>query len=187
MDQFDRLRLLLDHANDLKQLPRTGWLLAGVAAPESVADHSFAVAVLALFLAELVNEDWAAEGLDGPLDAGEVARLALIHDLAESILTDLPLRSADLLGVAVKHEAEERAMVRLLADLPGGSGYAERWRAYGAASTPEARLVKDADKLEMAHQARRYARRGHADLDEFWRNRRWYYDVSRRFFTVLAT
>jgi putative hydrolase of HD superfamily len=186
MNHLDRLRSLLDRANDLKQLPRTGWLLAGVAAPESVADHSFAVAVLALFLAELVNEDWAAEGLDGPLDAGEVARLALIHDLAESVLTDLPLRSAELLGATAKHEAEERAMIGLLADLPGASDYVDRWRAYDAASTPEARLVKDADKLEMVHQARRYERRGHVNLGEFQRDRRWNYEVSRRLFAALT-
>lgn len=183
---MDRLLSLLDHANDLKQLPRTGWLLAGVATPESVADHSFAVAVLALFLAELVNEDWAAEGLEEPLDVGEVARLALLHDLAESVLTDLPLRSAELLGVAVKHEAEERAIERLLADLPRGADYAARWRTYDAASTPEARLVKDADKLEMAHQARRYERRGHANLGEFQQDRRWYYEVSQKVFAALT-
>ena len=185
MDPFQRLHSLLNHANDLKQLPRTGWLLAGVAAPESVADHVFGVAVLALFLAELINEDPSAEGLDHPLDVGEVARLALIHDLGESVLTDLPLRSAELLGAKVKHEAEERAMERLLAGLPRGSDYVARWRTYDAASTPEARLVKDADKLEMVHQARRYARRGHANLDEFMRDRRWYYDVSRRLFLAL--
>ena len=39
---------LLDRANDLKRLPRMGWLLAGVAPVESVAEHSFGVAFLSL-------------------------------------------------------------------------------------------------------------------------------------------
>jgi len=77
-------------------------------------------------------------------------------------------------------------MDRLLTGLPGGAGYAARWRAYEAASTPEARLVKDADKLEMVHQARRYARRGHGNLDEFCREPRWYYDVSRQLYLALV-
>jgi putative hydrolase of HD superfamily len=34
-------------AGQLKNLPRSGWLRAGIKNPESVADHSFRVAVLA--------------------------------------------------------------------------------------------------------------------------------------------
>ena len=182
MDQF---LSLLNHANDLKHLPRTGWLLAGVADPESVAEHSFSTAVLALFLAESINREWDHEGLSAPLDVGRVLRLALLHDLAESILTDLPRRSATLLGDDVKHEAESRAMTELLSGLPGGSGYIELWREYDAASTPEARVVKDADKLEMVHQALRYTRRGHANLDEFWQGHQWRYLMSQRLFDRL--
>ncbi len=182
---MDQLLTLLEHTNDLKHLPRMGWLFAGVADPESVAEHSFSAAVLALFLAESINETWSDEDLDGPLDVNRVVRLALIHDLAESMLTDLPKRSADLLGADVKHDAEARAMTALLTGLPGGDGDIELWREYDTASTVEARVVKDADKLEMVHQALRYSRRGHANLDEFWQGHRWYYRVSQRLFDQL--
>jgi len=183
---MDQLLSLLNHANDLKRLPRTGWLLAGVADPESVAEHSFSTAVLALFLAESINRTLDQEGLVAPLDVGRVLRLALLHDLAESILTDLPRRSAILLGDDVKHGAEARAMTEILSGLPGGGGYVELWGEYDAASTPEARVVKDADKLEMVHQALRYARRGHVNLDEFWQGHQWHYLVSQRFFDHLS-
>lgn len=176
---MDRLTFLLDHVNALKQLPRTGWLLAGVADPESVADHSFLTSILALFLAESINGVWAEEGLDAPLDAARVACLALIHDLAECILTDLPKQSTELLGEEVKHRAEASAMAQLLTALPAGSEYLELWREYDAASTPEARLVKDADKLEMVHQALQYSRRGHTNLDEFLQGHRFHYHLSQ--------
>ena len=44
-------------------------------------------------------------------------------------------------------------MAGLLAELPGGHDYTILWNEYDARSTPEARLVADADKLEMVHQA----------------------------------
>ncbi len=183
---IDPLLTFLDHVNDLKQLPRTGWLLAGVAAPESVADHTCAVALLALTLAEEINSDWQAEGLSCALDVGQVARVALFHDLAESILTDLPKRSSELIGKEAKHDAELRAMTHIVQELGGGAPALAAWQSYDAASTPEARLVCDADKLEMAHQALRYARRGHTNLAEFMAGHCWHYRLCERLHNILC-
>ena len=176
----------LDHVNDLKQLPRMGWLLAGVASPESVADHTCAVALLALALSDRINEDWSAEGLAHPLDIERVLRLALLHDLAESILTDLPKRSSDLVGKPVKHAAEATAMQRILAGLSQYDEWLALWSEYDAASTPEARLVRDADKLEMIHQATRYMRRGQTNLGEFLRDHAWSYRLCEQLQAVLS-
>ena len=38
-----------------------GWLLAGVTPAESVAEHSYGVALLPLLLAEEINQDWSSE------------------------------------------------------------------------------------------------------------------------------
>ena len=59
MDQLQPLLNLLAHTNHLKHLPRTGWLFAGVAAPESIAEHTCVTALLVLFLGEQLNADWA--------------------------------------------------------------------------------------------------------------------------------
>ena len=179
------LHALLDQVNHLKQLPRMGWLLANVSNPESVADHTAAAAILALFLAETVNGALAENGLDAPLDVSKVVRLALLHDLAESELTDLPKRASQLVGADVKHRAETKAMGQILAGLPDGDGYLALWSEYDAGETPEARLVKDADKLEMVHQAQAYARRGHQNLDEFSHGHTWNYLTSRTLFIDL--
>ncbi len=177
----------LDHANMLKRLPRTGWLLAGVQPCESVADHTCATALLALGMAATINAAPAAHGLAQPLDTGRVVSLALLHDLAEAVLTDLPKRSSNLLGADVKHAAEAQTMATLTADLANGADFAQLWREYDAASTPEARLVRDADKLEMVHQALHYAQRGQRNLDEFWLGHRWHYELSANLFACLQS
>lgn len=176
---------LLDHGSILKRLPRTGWLLNGVLPCESVADHTAGVALLTLALAGAINADWRSADLEAPLDVGRAVTLAVLHDLAESVVTDLPKRSAELIGAEAKHRAEAEAMTGLLAKLPGGHDYTILWNEYDARSTPEARLVADADKLEMVHQALQYERAGHRTLDEFWQDYRWNYGLCEHLYEVL--
>lgn len=47
----------------LKRLPRSGWLIAGVAAPESIAEHSFRTAILGWLLAHMEGADPARTAL----------------------------------------------------------------------------------------------------------------------------
>ena len=179
------LLLYVEHVNALKRLPRTGWLLNGVLPCESVADHSLGVALLALALAETVNAEWEAEGLQRSLDVGRVITIAVVHDLAESLLTDLPKRSTQLLGKAAKHAAEAEAMRAILLPLHNGEVYVRLWEEYNSAASPEAKLVRDADKLEMMHQALVYERAGNRSLQEFWEAGDWHYAVSRRMYADL--
>jgi putative hydrolases of HD superfamily len=175
----------LEYVNVLKRLPRTGWLLNGVTPCESVADHSCSVALLAIALAEAVNVDWAAEGLVRPLDVGQIVTIAVVHDLAEGLLTDLPKRSTELLGKAAKHTAEATAMAIILGAVANGDKYARLWEDYNSAASPEARLVRDADKLEMVHQALVYERAGHRSLQEFWEVSEWQFAASARLYADL--
>ena len=62
----------------LKDVTRAGWLLLGIPQPESVAEHSFRVAVIALLLA-------AAEGAD----TGRAVALGLLHDAHETRIGDV--------------------------------------------------------------------------------------------------
>jgi len=176
---------VLAHAAVLKRLPRTGWLLNGVQPCESVADHTTGVALLTLALAGAINADWQAAGLDRPIDAGRAVTLAVLHDLAESIVTDLPKRSAQLIGAETKRRAEAEALESILNGLPAGNDYAILWAEYAASASPEARLVHDADALEMVHQALQYERAGHRTLDEFWRGHRWNFGLCEHICEVL--
>jgi putative hydrolase of HD superfamily len=178
---------LLDYSNDLKLLPRTGWLLAGIRPAESVADHTYATALLALALAQRINSAPDDHGLAQPLDAGRVVQLALVHDLAESILTDLPQRSSHVLGKKAKHQAEEDALQQILAEEPNMDWLLALWREYNQTDSPEAQLVRDADKLEMVHQSLRYQRASHAGLAEFRQGHRWNFELSAQIFSALST
>jgi putative hydrolase of HD superfamily len=161
VDPTARLLDMLLQANRLKTTPRTGWFQRGVPAPESVADHSHGVALISLALLDCVP---------GPLDRARVLAMAIAHDLAESVTGDLSLGASRLLPRGAKAVAETAALHELL----GGLGFADSWRAlwqeFEDQATPEARLVRDADRLDLLAQALTYERScGTRELDEFWR------------------
>jgi 5'-deoxynucleotidase YfbR-like HD superfamily hydrolase len=102
------------------------------------------------------------------------------------VVTDLPKRSTDLLGKEQKHRAEAEAIQTLLQQMPNGDDYIACWHVYAEASTPESRLVRDADKLEMLFQALRYAESGHQNLQDFWEGHRWTYPASEALWQTLC-
>ncbi len=142
----------------LKMLPRTGWLQRGIPAAESVAEHSFGIAALALVFT----------AADGSFDRERLLAMSIVHDLAEALLGDLPLSARRLIGESVKHDAERRAMAELCAALPGGDHLIRLWEEYAAGTTREARFVKALDRVETLVQALAYERAGNRSLDEFW-------------------
>lgn len=155
----ERALNFLREVNRLKVVPRTGWLLRGVRPGESVADHSYGMAVTALVLAEMVET---------PVDRERLLVMALIHDLAETITGDVPYPAGRFFPDQAKAAAEEQVLSELLAGLPVRDDYIALWREYKSGSSVEGRLVKDADRLERLVQAAAYERAGAADLDEFW-------------------
>ncbi|MGH2532544.1 MAG: HD domain-containing protein [Thermomicrobiales bacterium] len=164
------LARFLHRAGRLKVAARTGWLDRGIPpeSAESVADHTFRTALLA----------WLAA--DAGLDRDRVLKLALIHDLAEAVTGDLPPYNPDLLPdeanddarrtfldqrhirdearTAFKRDAEAAAMADLTADLPPdlAAEINALWHELEDGTSPEARFVKQADKLETYLQSREY-------------------------------
>lgn len=152
------LHLLQSRIQTLKLLPRTGWLQRGMREVESIADHSFGVASLALVVGDLHPH----------LDRGRVLAIAIVHDMAEALIGDLPASASRLIGKAAKSEAERRAMHELFADHPLCGQYVALWEEYSTAASAEARLVKALDRLELLAQTLAYERVGTRNLDEFW-------------------
>lgn len=153
----DDLLHFLSLATRLKSLKRAGWQRCEVADCESVADHTFGVALLALVVPDLAKLN---------VDRGRCAALAVVHDLAESVIGDITPH--DNVDPAEKRRREELAM-RELAAL-GGPHLLELWLEFEAGETPEAKLARDLDVLEMAWQARQYERAGklaRSRADEF--------------------
>jgi putative hydrolase of HD superfamily len=144
----------------LKLLPRTGWLQRGIPNAESVAEHTFGVAALALLIGDSI----------GGLDRGKLLAIAMLHDMAEALLSDLPASAKRFIGAAPKHAAERSALEEMLARMPNRAEYLALWEEYARGASREARLVKGLDRIEMLAQALAYERAGSRALDEFWQD-----------------
>jgi putative hydrolases of HD superfamily len=142
----------------LKLLPRIGWLQRGIANAESVAEHTFGVATLALLLGDTI----------GDLDRGKLLAIAMLHDLAEALLSDLPASAKRFIGAAHKHNAERSALEEMIERMPNRAEYLALWDEYARGCSREARLVKGIDRIEMLAQALAYERAGSRALCEFW-------------------
>lgn len=159
------LAALADAAGKLKRVRRKGWADRGVAQPESVADHSFRLVLLA----------WAVARERG-LDADRALKVALVHDLAEAEVGDETPFDTALDGQAfeasrfdepaprndarraAKHARERAAIAQLAARLP--ERVASQLRGfvdeYDGQTSAEARLVKELDRVETLLQAEEY-------------------------------
>jgi putative hydrolases of HD superfamily len=138
----------LFEAGHLKNLARAGWLLLGIPAPESVAEHSFRVAIVGAALA----------AMDGA-DPGRTALLALFHDFHETRIGDVPSVGrayvrTDKPEVITAHQtaAMPHEVAKMFQDLTA---------EYEATETAESKLAHDADKVETLLQAIEYQAQGH--------------------------
>jgi len=145
--------------NHLKQLYRQGWLRRGVPAErcESVAEHCFGVATLALLLADAHFPD---------LDRDKLLRMALLHEFGEIYAGDLT--PSDGVPVDEKQRREMDSVNRVLGALAGGRQYVEACREYAEGKSAESRFLREVDRLEMGLQALVYERQGLAELSEFY-------------------
>lgn len=154
------LAKFLYEMGQLKRVKRSGWWIAGVENPESVAEHSFRTAIIAYILAQL-------EGAD----SGKVVSMALFHDMAEARINDahrIVRRYVNLNNVD-KEVAIDQSK-RLPSDM------AERISSlFGELEegvSPEAKVVRDADLLECLVQAREYQTLGYHDVVDWIFNAR---------------
>lgn len=138
----------------LDALPRTGWTLAGVPAPESIAGHVLGAAHLALALGPRAEP---------PLAMDRVLAMVLVHDVPEALSGDLPRAAALALPDGAKAAMEQA----LAAELAGPLGLEEAWAEYQAGATREARFARLCDKLQLGVRLVGYRRAGQAGLDEF--------------------
>lgn len=145
--------------SQLKSLYRQGWLKRNISKLdcESVADHSFNVALLGYLVAEECRRD---------LDSQKVMKLGLFHEIGEIYAGDII--PADKISEEEKFKREYAAVRRVFSNLPNSKKYEAIWLEFERKSTPEAVFVGQVDRLEMALQANLYELTGHAGLEEFF-------------------
>jgi len=132
----------------LKALYRQGWLQREVPAEktESVADHSFGIALLALLLCPL------------ELDKLKVLEIALLHETGECIIGDLT--PWDNITEEEKSRMELEAVEEILTQLPDGKRLIGLWKEFEYETSEEGKFVRQLDKLEMGLQAEVYKKLG---------------------------
>jgi putative hydrolase of HD superfamily len=148
MNQSELTGLLefLRATESLKTVVRSGYTSAG--RPESVAEHTWRLSLMALLLAP----EFPA------VDFARLVKICLVHDLGEAIGGDIPAPEQArrmAIGEPVgKGASERRDLVTLLAPLaePLRASITELWDDYQAAKSPEAKLAKALDRLETILQ-----------------------------------
>jgi putative hydrolases of HD superfamily len=150
----------LFHGNQLKNTARTGWVQRGVPFAENVAGHSYGVVYTTLVLVQIIDE---------PIDVGRALAMAALHDLPEGLTTDIPTPAWHFLPPGIKTDVERGAMQKILTDVPYASTFMDLWEELHQGETVVAKLVHDADKIDMFLQAVVYEEQtGNRHLAEFW-------------------
>ena len=146
----------------LKVIKRSGWIShVGVTEPESVADHSFRCAILAMCIGDLIN-----------VDTEKLIRMLLLHDVQEALTGDYDSYAKKEIGIYKVKSQERTAIEDILSLLPPNlkRRYISLWEEYEDQMTFEAILANDIDKIEMVMQALEYEKEGYDSerLKAFW-------------------
>lgn len=119
-------------------------------------EHSFRVAWIALLL--------AVEEKTG--DHEKILKMALLHDLAESRCGDV-----DYIARQYTKRDEERAIKDMFANTRLEDEYVALYHEYEKREWIEAKIVKDADNLDVEFELQEQGARGHA-ISSIWKERR---------------
>ncbi|MET7676946.1 HD domain-containing protein [Streptomyces seoulensis] len=158
-EQLAAVARFLYEAGTLKASKRTGWWMAGVRDPESVADHSWRTSLIATVIATLEGADPA-----------RAAFLATWHDSQETRTGDV-----NYLGRKYAPQADPEAVTAdQVAGMPEilASRIRDLVAEYEAKETPEALCAQDADKLECLIQGIEYKTQGYANAQRWIDNSR---------------
>ncbi len=146
-------------AANLKKISRQGWIdELSIENPESVADHSYSMAIMGMVISDLEN-----------YNSEKILKMILLHDLSESKIGDY---TPSQLNKKKKNKLENDAFDEIIKNLPDliKSQYLQIWQEYQENNSLESKIVHQIDKLEMALQAKIYEKDGHSQekLESFF-------------------
>ncbi|KAJ5087689.1 HD domain-containing protein [Penicillium angulare] len=148
----------------LKTTKREGWRRFGISHGESISDHMYRMSIMTML---------APPELASKLNIPHCTKMALIHDMAESLVGDItPADNVTKTEKARREGATMDYIVKtLLGNVPGGALSGAEimnvFQEYEDNQTPEAQFVHDIDKMELLLQFIEYERTHGVDLQEF--------------------
>ncbi len=138
----------------LKRAKRSGWWIAGIKDPETIAEHSWRTAVIGAVLAMMEGADPA-----------KVALLATFHDTQETRIGDIPwigrryLTAASNEDVTADQVADAHPRV--------AEGIKALVHEYESGDSLEVLVAHDADKLDCTLQGLEYLQQGFSNAREW--------------------
>ena len=136
--------------NHLKNIYRQGWLKVRIGLEhrekcESVADHSFSMALLAITMIEKYKL---------PYDTLKCIKMCIIHELGEIYAGNYT--PYDNITKEEKNLKEKEAIQKVLKPLDFDNDFLQLWEEFEKRETEEAKFVKNLDELEFLLQSAAY-------------------------------
>ncbi|KAL6717244.1 hypothetical protein ACLMJK_005159 [Lecanora helva] len=147
----------------LKTTKREGWRRFHIEHGESISDHMYRMSIITML---------APPSLSAKLNIPHCTKMALAHDMAESLVGDITPRDDVAKQVGEKARREGLTMDYLCNTLLGawhggepGKDIRAIFQEYEDEITQESLFVHDVDKIELLLQMLEYERRGRGDVD----------------------
>jgi putative hydrolase of HD superfamily len=146
---------LLYELGALRLIPRQ-WARFHLDNVQNLAEHHFRVAWIALVIAQYEKCD----------NTDKILKMALVHDVSESRTGD-----AEYMARQYVERFEDKAIEDIFDKSKLGQEMVAVWREYEERESLEARIVKDADNLDVDLDLREAGSRGHG-LEKHWSKQR---------------
>ncbi|MCA9405245.1 MAG: HD domain-containing protein [Candidatus Omnitrophica bacterium] len=147
---------LFAEAGLLKKIKRSGWWVAGIKDPESVAEHCFRCAVIGYYMAHLEK-----------VDPMKVMAMCLFNDLHEARINDLHKMGHHYIDFRKAEEKVFKDQTEQLDDQVKKEMRSFRTE-YDQQNSDESIVARDADILECLLQAKEYYDNGHLKARKFF-------------------
>lgn len=145
-----------------KKILRSGWIREKIKDPESIAEHSFRLSVLAIVLADQLE-----------VDKEKLIKMAILHDLGEVVTGDVVWARGKIIDtkkLAEKEEWEKKGITEVFKIIGKPNEYMKIFEEMTERASIESTIFWQLDKLEMAMQALEYEKDQDVRLDEFFLN-----------------
>lgn len=176
---MERVISLFEKIHPLDRIPRAGFLLRGVESPENVSAHSHFLSLLTLLVVEEYPGRW---------DKEKALIMAIIHDLSEARMMDMPMPVVQKYFSDAKLTAEMAVFKEIFNGLP--EKYVQICEEFHTCASPEAKLVRGLDKVQMMIKVLCYEREHRGNLEEFWKNPNNFcdygIDITRKLFEAIC-
>lgn len=135
----------------LCNLRRTGWVMRGVPDAETVAAHSWRMALMAFQKEQQLTKM--------RIDVSRVVEMCLLHDMGEAVIGDIVPEHHQAGDMKISREEKKMRETRAVYEMAKSCAFPQLkdvFDEYEAQQTPEAVAVKNLDKMDMILQAYEY-------------------------------